>query len=202
VTEIKQAGGTTRRRRADADRSRTATLQAAISVLAETPEASVETIATAAGVTRQTVYAHFPSRDALLIAVADHLTTELLAEYEQLDLETGTAMDAVLLLIDTGRTFFKRHPVQLYPAAATGDQQRHQPINDLLTKTIRRGQRTGEFTKTLPATWLADATIALAHTAANLPPRKSTPTLHTTLHRLLQADPTTVAPTGGGQSDG
>ncbi|MEU4390630.1 TetR/AcrR family transcriptional regulator [Kribbella sp. NPDC023855] len=186
MTEINQpAGRPTRRRRADADRSRTATLQAAISVLAENPEASVENIATAAGVTRQTVYAHFPSRDALLIAVADHLTTELLAEYEQLDLETGTAMDALLLLIDTGQTFFERHPVQLYPAAASGDPQRHQPINDLLTKTIRRGQRNGEFTKALPATWLADATIALSHTAANLAPRKSTPTLHTTLRRLL-----------------
>jgi hypothetical protein len=78
--------------------------------------------------------------------------------------------------------------VRHYPAAATGDQQRHQPVAELLTKTIRRGQRAGEFTNDLPAAWLADATIALSHAATDLPPRKATALLHTTLSRLLLAN--------------
>jgi len=35
-----------------------------------------------------------------------------------------------------------------------------------LEQLIRRGQRTGDFDRTLPATWLADAIVGLARTAA------------------------------------
>ena len=50
-----------RRQRSDAVRSRTAVVDAAVDLLGRQPGASVEEIATAAGVTRQTVYAHHPS---------------------------------------------------------------------------------------------------------------------------------------------
>ena len=174
-----------RRRRSDADRSRSAILAAAITVLSEDSDTSVEGIASAAGVTRQTVYAHFPSRDALLRAVADQLTAEVLQICGDLDLESGSATDALFLLLDTGRRFFDRHPVKLYPAAATGDEERHEPIVELLTRIIRRGQATGEFTRDLPLPWLVTSTIALSHAAADLPPRKAAGTLRTTLLRLL-----------------
>ena len=62
----------TRRRRSDARRSIDAILAAARTVLGERPDAGMADVAAAAGVTRQTVYAHFASRDALLCEAIEH----------------------------------------------------------------------------------------------------------------------------------
>src|ERR1700694_5667559 len=67
------------RRRADAARSAAAILDAACRVWSTRPEASIEDIATAAGVTRQTVYAHFESRELLLCAVVDRVRAKAIA---------------------------------------------------------------------------------------------------------------------------
>lgn len=178
-------GSRKRARRSDADRSRSAILAAAIARLSEDPDSTIEAIASAAGVTRQTVYAHFPSRDALSGAIADQLTAEAVAAFSKLDLDTGPAMDALVRLIDTSIQIFEQHPIRLYPAAAAGDQERHEPVADLLTKVIRRGQTAGEFSRDFPVSWLVKSTIALSHAAAELPPRKARTTLHATLRRLL-----------------
>jgi AcrR family transcriptional regulator len=59
------------RRRADAERNIAAILDAAVELLGERPDSSMAEIAAAAGVARQTVYAHYDSREALLAAVAE-----------------------------------------------------------------------------------------------------------------------------------
>src|SRR5690349_21699938 len=78
-----------RRKRADARRSWAAVLDAAIVLLGRRPEASLDEIATAAGVSRQTLYAHFPSRQALLAAVTDRVTTEVAAALDELGVDRG-----------------------------------------------------------------------------------------------------------------
>ena len=55
-------------------------------------QASVDDIARRAGVAKQTVYSHFPSKDALFKAVAHELTRHVLIE-----LEGGEALRAALL---------------------------------------------------------------------------------------------------------
>ena len=57
------------RRRADARRSIEAIVSAARVLFSERPDASMEDVAAAAGLARQTVYAHFTSREALIHAV-------------------------------------------------------------------------------------------------------------------------------------
>lgn len=57
---------TTATRRRDAVANRQAILDAAAELLRQDPQASIDVIATAAGLTRRAVYGHFPSRDALL----------------------------------------------------------------------------------------------------------------------------------------
>ena len=52
--------------RRDATENRAALLEAAKSVLQGDPDASLETIAAAAGLSRRAVYGHFPSRDDLV----------------------------------------------------------------------------------------------------------------------------------------
>jgi AcrR family transcriptional regulator len=56
----------TRAPRRDATENRAALIQAARTVLQGDPDASLETIASAAGLSRRAVYGHFPSRDDLV----------------------------------------------------------------------------------------------------------------------------------------
>ena len=57
--------------REDARRNRERIVKAAGRVLAQSPSASLEDIAAAAGVSRTTIYRHFPGRDSLVAASAD-----------------------------------------------------------------------------------------------------------------------------------
>ena len=61
-----------KRRRADADRSVAAILDAGLEALASDPDSSMSEIARRAGVVRATIYVHFPTRDRLLDAVMEY----------------------------------------------------------------------------------------------------------------------------------
>lgn len=128
-------------------------------------------IAAAAGVTRQTVYAHFGTRDALLEAVADRVTREAMAAMDAAEVEDGPALDALLRLQDIGWRLFERHPVLLQlgtaPAHAEADRTRHEPVAARLTRLVEKGQTAGEFDPDPPAAWLVAAVIALGHAAGN-----------------------------------
>ena len=89
MSEISTRQPRRRRRRADADRSAAAVLDAAVEVLGQHPDASVDHVAAAAGLARQTVYAHYPSRRALLAAVVDRITADAVAALDAADLDSG-----------------------------------------------------------------------------------------------------------------
>ncbi len=59
-----------------------ATGSALPAILSAQPDASVEDIARAAGVSRQTVYAHFPSREGLLDTVIDRAAAEVTEAFD------------------------------------------------------------------------------------------------------------------------
>jgi AcrR family transcriptional regulator len=157
-----------RRRRAEAGRSIAAILDAAMRVLGERPEASVDEIASAAGVSRQTVYAHYSSREALLKAVIDRVTDEVVAAMDAASLDEGPAAAALFRLLDAGWHTMKRYPwlqAAFAPIAQQEEDDLHQPILDRLARLIRRGQDAGEFDRRLSPTWLVATTIALGHAA-------------------------------------
>jgi AcrR family transcriptional regulator len=144
-------------------------LDAAVRLLAERPDAGMAAVAGAAGVTRQTVYAHFGSREALLRAVGDRVTDDAMAAMDAAGLDRGPATGALLRLQEIAWELFERHPVLLAlggsPADAEADRLRHEPVAARLTRLIERGQSTGEFAPGPPPGWLVAAITALGHAA-------------------------------------
>ncbi|MER7000506.1 TetR family transcriptional regulator [Streptomyces sp. NPDC000410] len=163
------SGEPRRRRRADAERSRTAILDAAVRLLRQRPDAGMEAIATEAGVTRQTVYAHFSSREALLAATVDRITEGAVAAMDAARLGEGPATAALTRFLDVSWHSFEDNAplLQAMPAdtAEENDQARHEPVTGRLGRLIERGQQAGEFASDLPPHWLVAMTVALGHTA-------------------------------------
>jgi AcrR family transcriptional regulator len=156
-----------RRRRADAEQNVTAILQAATKVLSAQPEASVEDIARAAGVSRQTVYAHFPSRETLLNAVIEQATAEVSAAFEAAGLEEAPPAEALIRLLNAGWQVSARYPFlwNLPEVSPDEDLDRHGPVVERLHEIIQRGQESGDFDRSVPATWLIAAGMAIGRAA-------------------------------------
>ncbi|MET8040273.1 TetR/AcrR family transcriptional regulator [Micromonospora sp. NPDC005215] len=185
------------RRRADARRNNSAIVDAALRLLDAQPDASLDAIASAAGVTRQTVYSHFPSREHLLAAVVDRITDEAVAAMDAAEPDTGPAAEALIRVLQAGSGIAGRHPVLVQqiasvPMSPQADQERHAPIADRISRVIRRGQASGEFDKDLPAEWLAAVTIKIGHAAGEevdagrMPPVEAAGALRTILLRALR----------------
>ena len=145
----------------------TTILQAATQALRERPDASVEDIARAAGVSRQTVYAHFPSREALLGAVVEQAAAEVTAALDAAGLEEVPPAVALTRLLDAGWQAAARYPFLWYLPAVSPDEDaaRHGPVLGRLAEVIRRGQDSGDFDPALPPGWLLTAALALGRAA-------------------------------------
>ncbi|MBO0815828.1 MAG: TetR/AcrR family transcriptional regulator [Actinobacteria bacterium] len=159
--------GRRRRQRAEARHSIAAILDAATTVLRERPGASVEDIARAAGVTRQTVYAHFGSRDALLTAVTERAASEVAAAFEAAGTEDAPPAIALARLLDVGWEVAARYPFMwLQPAVGPEeDAARHGPVLDRMLEIVKRGQRSGDFDGSVSAEWLLTAGLAVGRAA-------------------------------------
>ena len=90
----------------------------------------MEQIARAAGVSRQTIYAHFPSRDALLQAVTQHLATEAARHLDALDLDGVSAVHALGRWVDAGWALLERYPVLLTPAIVASEDDDEQGVHE------------------------------------------------------------------------
>ncbi|WP_329373240.1 TetR/AcrR family transcriptional regulator [Streptomyces sp. NBC_00669] len=155
-----------RRQRVEVGRNRAAVVSAAIRVLAERPDASMAEIASEAGVTRQTTYVHFGTREALLAAVRDELGRRAFAVLEAADLEEGTATAALGRFLGAVGTLLAEQTALGRPGGdPDADASRHLPVEQRLEALIRRGRESGEFTTGLETGWLVAATIALGHAA-------------------------------------
>jgi len=156
------------KRRADAERSIAAILDAAEDVLAERPDAGLGEIAKAAGVVRQTVYAHFPSRDELLGAVAARALAQTLAAIDAAEPDHGPPAEAFDRLVAAWWTSVARHARVLEALASVAPSRDalhgfHAPVLARVEALIRRG----DFDPEVPAAWLAAGFLGLMHTAAD-----------------------------------
>jgi AcrR family transcriptional regulator len=130
----------------------------------------MDDIARTAGVSRQTVYAHFASRDALLRALVERAA----AEYDQLldsaELDHIDPDEALGAFLDVGWQFLERFPLLLGTDAARLPRPARDPHDEVLPRLgriLRRGRRQGVFQASMPVDWLACAVLALHHAAAS-----------------------------------
>lgn len=167
MSELSSAAAPKRRQRAEARRSVAAILDAAVNVLNRNPQANMADVAKAAGVTRQTVYAHYPTREVLVSAAIDHATQHAVAAMDAADLDSGSPLDALLRLAEAGWQLFERYPLLLAMSSddADADRGRHQFIRSRMERLIERGQATGDFDSRFRSDWLVTAAIAIGHAA-------------------------------------
>ena len=187
-----------RRQRAEARHSIAAILRAATETLNANPGSSVEDIARAAGVSRQTVYAHFPSREALVNAVVERAAAEATAAFDAAGLDDLPPAAALVRLLDSGWQVAARYPFVWHLPAVTAEQDasRHAPVLDRMLDLIRRGQGSGELDATVAPGWLLAACLALGRAAEDevkagrMGIEEASHAVHSSVLRLLgTADP-------------
>jgi AcrR family transcriptional regulator len=158
-------------RRRLVERNIAAILDATLAQLETDPKPSLAAIAKAAGVSRPTLYAHFPTREDLVEATAKRALEEAQREIAAAGIDDGPASDALLRLITAGWRALARHLAVARLALDVLPPERlrqvHQAALGPLRRLITRGQRAGEFRHDQPAEWMVTVFYALVHAAAD-----------------------------------
>jgi AcrR family transcriptional regulator len=186
-----------RRRRADAERNAETVLSAARELLVGGTVPTMSEVATAAGITRMTLYAHFATRELLVEAVVRRAVAETDDALAALDLDALDVDEALDRLVRTSWPMLDRHrkvrlaAVDLLGPAALREQ--HDAAFRHVEQLIARGQQDGVFRTDLARDWLVATFYAVLHAAADevdagrLRSEAAPPTLVSTLRSLLHA---------------
>ncbi len=159
-----------KRRRADAERSVAAILEAGLEALASDPDSSMSAIARRAGVVRATIYVHFPTRTALLDAVMEHAVGLVVEAMRGAEPQRGEPVEALeRVLRATWRQLAYFHALlamNIDRLSAEELRRRHVPVLDQLEPLIERGQRQGAFRGDLSVAWHLAVIRAIVHAAS------------------------------------
>lgn len=157
--------------RATAERNVAAILDAVENLLERRAQASISAVAAEAGVSRVTVYAHFPTVETLLEAAVERAVRRTMTALEGVGLDDGPPAQVLERMLAAAWRHLARYGAmaqavaeQMSPEAiARTHQAAHRTIGALLA----RGQADGSFRTDLPAAWLVTSTIALIHACAD-----------------------------------
>ncbi|HEX6057398.1 MAG TPA: TetR family transcriptional regulator, partial [Gemmatimonadaceae bacterium] len=160
-----------RRRRADAERSVAAILDAALEALASDSDSSMSEIARRAGVVRATIYVHFPTRESLLDAVMERAVGDVAEATRGAEPERGEPREALERVLratwrELGR-FQNLLAINIARLSAAELHRRHLPVLMQFEPLIERGQKAGVFRSDLPVSWQLAVIRAIVHTASN-----------------------------------
>ncbi len=159
------------RRRADAERNIEAILATAGEKFGRGATPAMGEIATAAGVRRATLYAHFPSREHLLDAVLDRAMADTDDALSALDLDADPPDVALERLVRTSWPVLDRHRrLRTVALAELGPERlhgHHDRARHHVERLLRRGREAGVFRTDLPADWLIASVYAIMHAAAD-----------------------------------
>ena len=156
-------------RRATAERNATAILDATERLLTRHTALSMAAVASEAGVSRPTLYAHFATLGAVVEAVAERAVNRSLAAIEAAEPEVGPADEALERMLTAAWSALAR----LNTLARAGAEhlpadhlhRTHAPLIAHMQALAERGQADGVFRTDLPADWLVSSFYALVHGA-------------------------------------
>jgi AcrR family transcriptional regulator len=159
------------RRRADAERNAETILTATRDLLAAGTVPAMSDVAAAVGITRATLYKHFPTRELLLEAVVRRGVADTDRELSLLRLDTLEVDEALQRLVRTSWPILDEHRrVRSAALAHLG----HAELRDLhdaafrhVERLIARGRDEGVFRTDLPRDWLVATFYAVLHAAAD-----------------------------------
>jgi len=147
-----------------------AILDAALALLERDPRPSFVHIAREAGVSRPTLYAHFPTRGELATATVRRAVERTALDFEAARLDDGPAPEALRRLVTTAwASLSGRHravatlALELPPEAR---REAHEAGLEPIRRLVARGQAEGDFRDDQPPEWLVSVLYALLHGAA------------------------------------
>ena len=157
---------TTGYQREVAERNVEAILDAAEELLAQ-GHANISAVAAQAGVSRVTVYAHFPTWTALLEAAVERAVRQTMTALQSVHPDDGPPIEALDRMLAATWQHLARYQAMaaavaelLTPEAVT---RTHQAAHHTIGALLERGQADGSFRTDLPTRWLITASIALVH---------------------------------------
>jgi AcrR family transcriptional regulator len=156
-------------RRADARQNAEKIVQAAVTCLGRNADASMNDIAQEAGVGRVTLYAHYPSREALVEAAMIRLLAQGDQVLEAVDL-SGDPRSGLRALMESGWLLLAQAASVLQAAQAVLPpgrvQELHAKPEQRVQNLIRRGQTEGVFRADIAADLLAGVLHHILHGTA------------------------------------
>ena len=154
-----------------ADRNAEAILDAVDYLLRQHRPASIAAVAAGAGVSRVTVYAHYPTSQSLLEAAVERAVRRVSAALESASLESGPPVTALERMLELAWQHLASYGAmaqavseQLSPEAVA---RTHHAAQRAIGSLLERGRAEGAFRTDLPASWLVPACIALVHACAD-----------------------------------
>jgi AcrR family transcriptional regulator len=145
-------------------------LDVALEVLGQNPDAGMGDIASAAGVVRRTVYAHFPTRTDLVRSLTQRAVNEVAAMLTEVDASEGAAEAVWADFI--ARLWPLAHRYQVLLALRRGEygEEIHAllgPVDKTLADLVQRGQDSQVFGRHLPAGILSQVAFAAVFSIAD-----------------------------------
>ena len=162
---------TTAYQREVSERNVEAILDAAEELLRRQGYANISAVAVQAGVSRVTVYAHFPTWEALLEAAVERAVKHSMAALADARADEGPAGEALERMVATSWQYLGKYQAMAKAVAEllTPDAvaRTHQAAFTTIGALLARGQADGTFRTDLPADWLVHASVALMHECGN-----------------------------------
>lgn len=156
-------------RRAVSNRNGAAILAATERLIEERKRLTMAAIATEAGVSRPTLYAHYSTLDSVVEAVIEGAVERAVEAIIGAKPDEGAPAEALTRMLAAsweelvGLDAYARAAAEYLPARYL--HQAHAPFIAHLLKLAERGRKDGSFRDDLPAEWLVRSYIALVHAA-------------------------------------